>query len=240
MGSNLKNMEKIKKILANYSLSEEIVQLLSGIDLVLFVGITSSGKNTVMNELLGDRNYKRVVSDTTRDPRPGEVNGVDYWFKSEQEFLEGLESGSYIEAAVVHNRQLSGLHSSEFKNNMDGYGKFINEVDVRGVDTFKQVKPDTTTIFVIPPSFEVWKQRLLDRGQMDDTELRSRLISAHNELLTAVKTTYYHFLVNDNLEKAVSGAQKIINGEIDTRHEEYGRRLALELLEQIDKFSTLA
>lgn len=239
MGSNLKSIGKIKKILANYSLPEEIVQLLSGIDLVLFVGITSSGKNTIINKLLVNKNYKRVVSDTTRDPRPGEVNGVDYWFKSEQEFLEGLESGSYIEASVVHNRQLSGLHSNEFKNNMDGYGKFINEVDVRGVDAFKQVKPDTTTIFVIPPSFEVWRQRLLTRGQMDDTELSSRLISAHNELLTAVKMPYYHFLINDGLEKAVSGAQKIMHGEIDERHDENGRRLALELLDQIDAFSTL-
>ncbi len=233
--SDLQHKQEFKKILKNYTVDDTTRSILLDLDLVVFSGITSSGKNTIVDRLVETGNYHRLVSDTTRSPRPGESNGLEYWFKTENEVLESVKKGSYLEAALVHDRQISGTHIDELirAHNQDKIA--INEVDVKGVETLVALKPTTTVIFVIPPSIEIWQARIHSRGKMTDEELKCRIASAKNELTVAINTPYYHFLVNDDLDKAVSDAESIIKGRIDGSHEVTGRELAARLLVDISK-----
>lgn len=233
--NTLQHKQEFKKILQNYTIDDRTYNMLLAVNLVVFSGITSSGKNTIIDCLVETGSYHRLISDTTRSPRPGESNGLEYWFKAEDEVLEGVREGLYLEAALIHDQQVSGTHIDELIR-AHNQGKIaINEVDIKGVETLVALKPSITNIFVIPPSIETWQVRMSDRGKMTDEELRRRIASAKNELTVAINSPYYHFLINDDLDRAVSDSESIIRGQIDGGHEVAGRELATRLLADISK-----
>ena len=233
MEITLKNRQQFISILNGYTISETQRQALQKIPLVLLAGITGSGKNAIMHRLSETGDFHIVISDTTRPPRNGEQNGREYWFRSEEDVLSDLQAGTFIEAALVHNQQISGTNSREFEQSLNQHQIAVNEVDVSGVATFMQAKPDTIVIFVIPPSVEVWQQRLQNRGHMSADDLHNRLISSLKEITTALKEPYYHFVINDNLDDAIHGVRKIAKGIINAEHDAHGRQVAQELLKKI-------
>ena len=106
-----------KTLLKHYNPSLEIIDLLRNIQFVLLAAPTAAGRNTIIRNLIMTGKYYYVVSDTTRKPRINngipEKNGNEYWFKSEEEFLHGLKNGAYVEAAIIHNQQVSGISLEE-------------------------------------------------------------------------------------------------------------------------------
>lgn len=230
----LKNRQQFISILNGYTISETQRQALQKIPLVLLAGITGSGKNAIMHRLSETGDFHVVVSDTTRPPRNGEQNGREYWFRTEEDILADLQAGTFIEAALVHNQQISGTNSREFEQALLQNQIAVNEVDVSGVATFVHAKPDTTVIFIIPPSVEVWQQRLQNRGQMSAGDFRNRLMSSLKEIKTALKEPYYHFVINDNLDNAVQGVRDIATGTMHDEHKEEGRAAAEQLLKKIE------
>src|SRR5947209_4084329 len=106
-------------LLADYKLSKASLLTLSQTKLVLLVAPTSSGRNTIIRELLKTGDYYFIVSDTTRKPRVNdgipERDGVEYWFRSEEEVLEDIKQGKYLEAAVIHEQQVSGISIRELQ-----------------------------------------------------------------------------------------------------------------------------
>lgn len=236
----LKHLEEFNRVLADYHMSDEAKRLLISAPLVILTGITSAGRNTMMRKLVEEANYHYVVSDTTRPPRENdgvmEQNGVEYWFRSEEEILADLQAGKFVEAAVIHAQQVSGISLRELLVARQRNQIAINEIEVQGVDNILRQAPGSLIpIFVLPPSYDIWMQRWAKRGQMSDAERRNRMESARKELRTALEKKYYHFLVNDNLDKAVAGVQKIVAGEIDPRHETEGEAVARAILLELDK-----
>lgn len=234
--NKLQLIDDFKQVLADYRLSDEGKKILDAASLVLFVGPSSSGRNTIINELRTTGKYHYIVSDTTRKPRENngvlEQNGREYWFRSEEEILEDLRHGLFLEAAIIHNQQVSGISLRELaKANSEGKIS-MNEIEVVGGDNIHALKPNALFIFVVPPSFDEWMARMTFRGALPADETRRRLESAVEEISVALERDFYHFVVNDTFKQTTGKVERLITGERDETEETRGRKLATELLEE--------
>jgi len=238
MKPNLKHFDQFQSILDNYEVSRDGKQLLERIKLVLLVSPTSAGRNTIIKELVKTGDYEFIVSDTTRPKRENngvlEQDGVEYWFKTEEEILEGLKKGQYLEADIIHKQQVSGISLRELEKAANHKKIAIDEVYYVGIDNVKKAKPDTFTLFVLPPSYEQWMERLLKRGEMTADEIKNRLVSAELELETTTKRDYYQYVVNDKLDEAVKTVRRIVEeGDYSDEEHQAGKDLAWKLLSRV-------
>jgi len=233
MTNELLLKKQFQDILLNYRTSEEASRLLKKSKIALFDGPSASGRNTLISNLLKNHpGYQLIVSDTTRKPRKNndrlEMNGIEYWFKSETEFLEGLKNGNYIEAAIIHDQQVSGVNVSEIIRASKSDKIAINDVQPDGIEAFRKVKPDTRCFFILPPTFNIWESRLNARGKMHSNERIRRYTSAIYEIEHALSVSYYKFIINSDLKKATKLVNAICSGEdVDTRD---ARGTAVQLL----------
>ncbi|MDZ7744615.1 MAG: hypothetical protein U5K77_02530 [Candidatus Saccharibacteria bacterium] len=232
--NKLRHLDEFKKILADYSMSPESKQILRETNLVLLVAPTSAGRNTIIRELIKTGDYHFIVSDTTRRPRTNdgvaEKNGVEYWFKSEEDVLLDLKAGKYLEAAVIHSQQVSGISMRELSRASRENKIAITDIEVEGVKHIMSIPSNTYPIFVLPPSFEEWQHRLRHRGEMSSEEVRRRLQSACDELSEAIKQPYYTFVINDTVEEAISQIHQLAKmGVTDPATQKSGRNLAEQL-----------
>jgi guanylate kinase len=233
--NELVNLQKFQNLLANYQLSKAALQTLSQTQLVLLVAPTSSGRNHLIRELMKTGDYYYIVSDTTRRPRTNdgvmEQSGVEYWFRDEQSVLEDIKGGKYLEAAVIHQQQVSGISIRELQQATDQGKIAITDAEIAGIDNAIKLKPDTLGIFVLPPSFDEWQRRLHHRGDMHPEEYKRRMESALGEFSAALERPYYKFVINDDVSDAVQQINAI--AKLDTYDEERqaaARHLAEQLL----------
>jgi len=204
---------QFQAVLKNYRPSDSAIEKLSKTKIALFNGPTASGRNTIMERLVATQKYQQIVSDTTRHPRENngvlEQSGVEYWFKTEEELLAGLKAGKYIEAAIIHDQQVSGVSVKEIERAAEQHKIAVNDIQPEGVEAFKMYKSDTICIFVIPPDIKTWLARLSRRGGMSAVERERRIASCQTELEHALSADYYHFVINNNLEDVVSEVDSI-------------------------------
>jgi guanylate kinase len=182
-----------------------------------------------------------VVSDTTRKPRINngviEENGEVYWFKSEQQFLDGLKAGQYIESAIIHEQQVSGINISELLKASQQHKTAITDVEPQGVASIIKIKPNTKTIFVIPPTFKEWLVRIDNRGILSPSEKKRRLQSMIIEINQGLLVDYYHFVVNGELDQAVIEIKDYIeDNHFDPIQEQENRQKARELSESAKSY----
>lgn len=177
----------------------------------LFVlsGPSGAGKGTVRKEV-----FRRVeglffsISCTTRSPRPGEVDGVDYRFISRENFVRRIEAGEFLEWAEVHGN-LYGTLWSDVENTLSSGRDVVLEIDVKGAFQVMKRCKDTVSIFLAPPSTEELERRLKNRGSEDEVTIALRLKNALSEMAEADK--YDHLVVNDDLEHAVEDLERIVD-----------------------------
>ena len=233
--NELKHKAEFHSLLADYQLSKASLLTLSQTRLVLLVAPTSSGRNTVIRELLKTGDYYFIVSDTTRNPRVNdgvpERNGVEYWFRSEDEVLDDIKQGKYLEAAVIHEQQVSGISIRELQKATDLEKIAITDAEIAGVHNAIKYKADTIALFVLPPSFEEWQRRIKHRGEMSPIEYKRRMISAVQEYSAALEHDYFKFVINDSVEHAAEQVTQL--AKLDSADDElqaHGRQLAEQLL----------
>jgi guanylate kinase len=235
--NTLKHADQFRKLLQNYRMSAESVKILSETKFIMLSAISSSGRNTIIRELIKTGECYFVVSDTTRNRRENdgimEQNGVEYWFRSEKEVLDDLSKGKYIEAAIIHNQQVSGVSIRELQRARSKNKCAVTDIEVQGVHAIMQYAKKAVPIFIIPPSYDVWMQRWMSRGKISNEEYDNRISSAKQELTRALQEQYYHFLINDDLSEAVKGVSQITKGIINTKHDEHGRSVAQSILSQL-------
>jgi len=233
MENHLAHLKEFEKLLSAYQASDHSKQILAGTNLVLMVAPSASGRNTIIQELLKSGKYHFVVSDTTRHPRKNngelEQNGREYWFRTEDEILADVEAGNFLEAAVIHGQQVSGISVRELIRARDEARIAITDIEINGVHNVIQAKPDVKAIFVLPPSFEQWMLRMDGRGKLSLAEKRRRMQSAVVEFDAALKHRYYRFVINDTLDHAVEQINAIAHGKLDRHVETEGRDLAQKL-----------
>lgn len=234
MPNTLKHIQEFKRALANYTVSDASKQILASTKLALMVGPSSCGRNTIIQQLVANGGYRFLVSDTTRQKRVNngvaEQDGVEYWFRTEEQVLADLKAGKYLEAAIIHAQQVSGTSIREIQLAHAQQAIGITDIEIVGVDNIISLKPDAFAIFVLPPSFAEWQQRLDNRGHMTAEEKRRRMESAVMEFEHALEVEYYHFVINDDLAHATAQVNAITAGKRNDAVEAAGRELAASLL----------
>jgi guanylate kinase len=202
-GSPLKHLDDFNRILRSYKPSLDILDILQDTTFIVLAAPTAAGRNTIIKNLIMTGKYHYVISDTTRRPRINngvpERSGEEYWFKSEEEFLQGLKNGAYVEAAVIHNQQVSGISLDEIRRGKESGRILITDIDIHGCDTIKSYSDTTVPVFILPPQFDEWMRRLDGRGVMEPAEKHRRLTSAAEEIQLALDRAYFKFIINWDL-----------------------------------------
>jgi guanylate kinase len=198
--------ETTAQLVAQYETPQSVIERLRNVKAVILTGITAAGKDTIMNDMLDDGRFVKVITSTTRDPRVNngvmEQDGVDYYFLTIEQATQKIADGEYIEVANVHGRIYGSLVAEYERINTDGKIAMSN-VDYQGAVNFLDfAMPDLLVLFIVPPSFEVWIERLAGRngGSLGDDkdEIISRFRSAEKELAHALQDPRFVPVMNFN------------------------------------------
>jgi guanylate kinase len=180
---------------------------------ILFVVSSPSGggKGTLIQRVLNKvPNLSYSVSFTTRAPRNGEMDGREYFFVTPENFHEMVTAGEFLEWAEVHGK-LYGTARRQVAREISAGRDIILEVDVQGAASVRALMADSVSIFILPPSFEVLRQRLEARGTDSPEELNLRLRNAPNELKDY--SAFEYVIINDDADRAADQMTAIIQAE---------------------------
>ena len=178
---------------------------------ILFSAPSGSGKTTIIREILKRFDcFEFAISATSRQPRPGERDGLDYYFLSPESFEEKVQAGDFLEWEEVYAGTRYGTLKSEIDRIWDNGHVIIFDVDVNGGRNIKKYfGADALALFVMRPSVEVLEQRLRNRGTESEESIAKRLARSAAELEMSDK--FDVTIINDILSKAVDETQKVIN-----------------------------
>lgn len=179
--------------------------------LIVISGPSGVGKGTICNKLFKELNAWYSVSTTTRNPREGEVDGVNYFFITKEEFLKKIEAGEFLEYNY-YNENYYGTSKRIVLEKMDQGVNVFSEIDVNGARNIKKIFPDALLIYIAPPSMEELRKRLVGRGTDPIERINQRLAIAEEEMKQV--DFYDYVVVNDDLEKATNQVKEIILKEI--------------------------
>ncbi|HEU4508787.1 MAG TPA: guanylate kinase [Pyrinomonadaceae bacterium] len=172
---------------------------------------SGGGKGTIIRHVLDVvPNLSYSVSYTTRAPRLNEVDGREYFFVSRETFDEMVGAGEFLEWACVHGNYY-GTSKSQILEETAAGADIILEVDVQGASSVRQLLMDSVSIFILPPSYEVLRQRLIDRGTDSPEELEVRLRNAPDELRQY--SSFDYVIINDQVAAAAGQLASIIHAE---------------------------
>lgn len=185
--------------------------------LIVVSGFAGSGKGTLMKRLVEDyEGYALSVSMTTRNPRPGEVHGREYFFVSKEEFEQKIETDGLIEyASYVENYY--GTPREYVEEQMAAGKDVVLEIETQGALKVKSRFPDAVLIFVLPPSVEELYRRLKNRGTETEEVIRKRMSRAEKEADVIGK--YDYIVINDEIDESV----RTLHGLIEAAHHTAGR-----------------
>ena len=180
--------------------------------LLVISGPAGVGKGTINISLISRNSDIRMsVSATTRPPRPGEIDGVHYFFKTEEEFQKMIESGAFLEYMRVFNTHYYGTPKSFVEQELAEGRSVILEIDVQGAMRVKAAYPDAVLIFIAPPSMSELKSRLIHRGTESSEAIDRRFETAYQEMKYIDR--YDYVVVNDILDLAIARTEDIIVAE---------------------------
>lgn len=184
--------------------------------LVVLSAPSGCGKDTVFKELCKIRDdVVESVSATTRKPREGEIEGVNYFFKTEDEFRELIENDGLLEYARYNNCYYGTPVEGVEKAIESGKVCFLI-IEVQGAQSIMKMRPDCVSIFLLPPSLDVLEKRLKKRETDDEEDIKRRMELAKYEVDLA--PLYKYNVVNDALDDAVENINQIINNELKARN----------------------
>lgn len=192
--------------------------------LMVLSGFSGAGKGTLVKGLLGKYdNYALSVSATTRKPRPGEEDGREYFFRSVEEFERMIEENAFIEYAKYVDNYY-GTPKEYVQQKLNEGKDVILEIEIQGALKVKKEFPDTLLLFVMPPSAEQLRERLIGRGTESEDVIASRLARAVKEAEGI--EAYDYLVINDDLDTCISQLHEIIQSEhyrVDRNQEMIGK-----------------
>ncbi len=226
--------------LTNYSVPLRAVEIIESTKIVFLVGITAAGKDTIIGELLKSGKYHYIVSHTTRKPRYNhsvlEQEGVEYHFIDLANAERMIDNQEFVEVKLVHdNIYGTSIAEIEAANNKSEIA--ITEIEVQGIAEYRAVSASVLPIFILPPDFATWQERLVKRysGNVDQADLSKRMATAKLELSEALSKDYFEFVINHDLDKTITIVDRIAHGELSKEKNDQARAIAQELLDQLNQ-----
>lgn len=178
--------------------------------LLVISGPSGAGKGTICKELLRRGDYWLSVSATTRAPRKGEKEAVNYYFLDKTEFIKKIDAGDFLEYAEVYGNYY-GTPKSKVLEKLDEGKDVVLEIDIQGALKVKEAYPEGVFIFILPPSMEELKNRIIKRESETPESLMTRFKSAYKEINYVSK--YNYAVINDKVDDAVNKIESIITAE---------------------------
>ena len=174
----------------------------------MITGPSGVGKGTLIRSLMQQIPALEVaVSATTRPPRPGEVDGVDYHFLTEEEFDRRLAAGEFGEHASYSGHRYGTLRS-ELESRVAAGVPVVLEIEIQGARQVREAMPEAVQVFIAPPSLDALRARLVGRGTDSPRDMEARLRTAREEM--QAQDEFPHVVVNDRLERAVGELVTIV------------------------------
>lgn len=223
--------------LAAYEPAPAARDLIKQTPILLLVGPTGAGKDSLKDLLLKTGDYHHIVSHTTRKPRINhgilEKDGEDYHFIDKAAAEKMLDNHELIESKI-YSGNLYGTSVAEIQAAHDGGKIAMTDIEVQGVAEYKALDPGVMAVFLLPPDFKTWQERLQRRyGDVVDAEdSRLRIETALRELHELLNTDNYVAVINDDLEQTYNQIQTIVNSKDHTTPDE---PKALEVAKQLEK-----
>lgn len=181
-------------------------------EFIVISGPSGVGKGTICDKLIKELDAWYSVSMTTRDMREGEVDGINYYFISKEEFKKRIDEGKLLEYNIYNGNYYGTPKDKVLEKLEEGKNVFL-EIEVNGARNIKKIFSDALLIYIAPPSIEELRKRLINRGTEDMDTINNRLKIAENELKQI--DFYDYVVVNDDLDKAINEVRNIILGELD-------------------------
>jgi guanylate kinase len=179
----------------------------------VITGPSGVGKGTLIRTLRERMpELELSVSATTRGPRPGEEDGVDYHFLTDADFQRRVDAGEFVEHATYSGRRYGTLRE-ELERRLRAGAPVVLEIEVQGARQVRETMPEALQVFIAPPSREALRARLVGRGTDDAEQVDARLATAREEL--QAQGEFAHVVVNDRLEDAVDELTAIVRGALD-------------------------
>lgn len=177
-------------------------------EVFVITGPSGVGKGTLIRGLLGRLpELELSVSATTRTPRPGEREGVDYYFLTPEVFEQGVQRGEFVEHATYSGNRYGTLRA-ELQRRLDAGSPVVLEIEVQGARQVRRTMPEAIAVFIAPPSQDALRVRLVGRGTDTSEQVQQRLLTAEQEL--AAQPEFAHAVVNDRLEHATDELERIV------------------------------
>lgn len=228
--------------LKDYKPSPDATKLVHNTQILLLVGPTGAGKDSLKQKLLSTGNFHHLISHTTRPPRINhgvvEENGKDYHFIDKATAQKMLDDKAFIESKI-YSDNLYGTSVAEIQKAHDEGKIAMTDIEVQGVAEYKTLDPNVMAVFLLPPDFETWQRRLQSRygDVVDAADYRLRLETALQELDELQNTNYYVAVINDDLEVVFKQIQTIVSSENHTSPDEpAARTVAQKLSEDIKNY----
>lgn len=237
----------LKAKVAAYRPDPAKLDAISKAPMMLMVGITAAGKNAVLHRLMEkypDR-YYYMISHTSRAPRMNhgklEQDGEHYHFVDLPKIGDMLDNHEFIEAQVIHDSWISGSSINEVDKAIAQNRVAVSDIDIQGAEVYVKLGLNVKPVFILPPNFEVWKERFMSRyeGKIDTAEMSARIQGAIRETEHALMLENFYIVINDDLEKTVEVVNEIGQSQPVEPHYQKAMEVAEQLLvrlrEELDK-----
>ncbi len=228
-------MDKLVAALEDYKPTPSAVTLIKETTILLIVGPTGAGKDSLKHALLDEGGYQHIVSHTSRPPRVNhgvpEQEGKEYHFIDLQTAERMVEQQAFVETKM-YSGNIYGTGVAEIQSAHDANAIALIDIEVQGVAEYKAIDPNIVAIFLLPPDFQTWQDRLGHRygGTVDPADMRRRMQTALHEIDQLLSTNYYFTVVNKTLPDTVAEVQAIITSRThDQSQEAEAHQLAQEL-----------
>jgi guanylate kinase len=219
-------IKQLPQLLNNYQALPQTLERLSNIDLLMIVGGTGVGKTSIIKRL----GIPYVITDTTRPIRPQEINGSDYFFRTDySQLAQEIKDRAFVQVNIFPTGDFYGTRASAYPE----LGLAVYAVVSNLVPKMRELGfADTITAFITPPTFLEWMGRL-DKYNVERNQLAKRLEEAKRSFYFAINDSQTHFILNENLDKAVEQTKMLLVGTPDKERENIAREAAKKIYEEL-------